>query len=174
MSDVMWKILVYNGELFDKFEISTNGEVRNARTKKVYKTFVNKNGYVQLFTTLGSRNKTKVFRVHKAVAETFVANPENKPEVNHIDGNKQNNSVANLEWVTSKENNKHAIENGLRKPLQGTNNPLSKLSADDVLYIREHYIPRSNEYGARALGRKFNVDHGTILDIIKNFSYTNV
>lgn len=93
-----------------------NGKMRNAKTGKIYKTYINHNGYEQVGTSLGSRNKRIVFKIHRAVAETFILNSENKPEVNHKDGNKLNNCVENLEWVTGLENIKHAQENGLIDP----------------------------------------------------------
>lgn len=68
--------------------------------------------------------------VHRLVAQAFLDNPENKPCVNHIDGNKQNNNVDNLEWVTKSENTQHAIKLGLRKDsnMRGKKGILNKLS----------------------------------------------
>lgn len=65
---------------------------------------------------MGSQDKKKVFKIHRAVAGTFIPNPESLPEVNHKDGNKLNNHVTNLEWVTGLANIQHALENGLIDP----------------------------------------------------------
>lgn len=68
-----------------------------------------------LYVNLYKNKKPKHCLIHKMIAIAFIPNPMNKPFVNHIDGNKQNNSIDNLEWVTSSENNLHAIRNSLRK-----------------------------------------------------------
>ena len=174
MSETLWRTLVYHGEIFERFEVSVDGQIRNSKTHKVYKTWINHNGYEQVCVSIGSMNKKKVFKIHRAIAETFIPNPENKPEVNHKDGDKLKNCVSNLEWSTGSENMQHAAKTGLLNPRRGVDNTLSKLTKDDVLYIREHYIAKDSEYGARALSRKFGVCHTTILDVLTGTSYVDV
>ena len=70
-------------------------------------------GYLNI--RLSKNNIRKTYSVHRLVAEAFISNLEAKGEVNHIDGNKQNNNINNLEWVTSSENQLHAYKNGLDK-----------------------------------------------------------
>lgn len=73
--------------------------------------------------------------VHRLVAEAFIPNPENKATVNHKDGNRLNNHVDNLEWMTQKENVQHAVKNDLRGDVSGEKNPMSKLSDKQRLQI---------------------------------------
>ena len=174
MNDIIWGTLVYNGETYNQFEVSSDGNIKNVNTGTIYKQCVNKNGYSQVCVSLGSRKSKKVFKIHKAVAETFIPNPESKEEVNHIDTNKQNNCLYNLEWTTPKENMEHARNNNLLHPLCGIDNPWAKLTSEDVMFIRENYTPRDANYGARALGRKFNVNKNSILNIVNGTSYVNV
>jgi hypothetical protein len=174
LNEIIWKTLVYNGEIYDKFEVASDGQLRNVKTGTIYKQATSDNGYLQVVVSLGSRSKKKAFKIHKAVAETFIPNPENKPEVNHKNGDKSKNDVSNLEWATSSENVRHAYQSGLMSPKYGMDNHVAKLTKDEVIYIREHYMPRDKEYSARSLGRKFNIDHTCILDIVKGISYTNV
>ena len=99
-----------------EYYVSRNGEVVSnykKQTQKPLKIYITKTGYH--YVKLWINNKSKAEFIHRLVAKTFIDNPENKPEVNHKDGDKSNNKVENLEWVTSKENKQHAIETGLAR-----------------------------------------------------------
>lgn len=96
------------------YEISNCGNVRNARTKKVLHPVI-RNGYPCIVTKpFGKYSKSVSYSIHRMVAKEFIRNPLNLPQVNHISGNKLDNHVENLEWVTAKENTQHAIQHGLR------------------------------------------------------------
>lgn len=168
----VWKTVVYQGNVFDNFEVSNLGRIRNVKTGTLYKQHINKTGYPQVCVSLGSRSKKKIFKIHKAVAETFIPNPENKPEVNHKDGNKVNSRIDNLEWATYSENSQHAWDNGLIN--SDGSKILRKLSDKQVEYIRNNYIPGDKEFGCRALSRKFNMHHKTIESLLKNETYTDI
>ncbi len=108
----MWKKIVYKGITTD-YSISDKGEVRKDTNNYMMKLQIQQ-GYCHV--TLQINKKPKRFRVHRLVAEAFIPNPESKPYVNHIDGNRTNNEVSNLEWVTPQENTRHAIDTGLMSP----------------------------------------------------------
>ena len=92
-------------------KVSEHGEVRNYTTKRIIKGCEKKNGYVEYCLQYQGKRKYKL--IHRMVAELYIPNYDNLPQVNHKDGNKLNNNVENLEWVTSKTNNIHAWENKL-------------------------------------------------------------
>lgn len=85
--------------------IDKKGRLLNSKTNKFRKGRVDKDGYIEY--QLSDGDKVYYRRAHRLVAEAFISNPKNKPTVNHIDGNKQNNNVENLEWATYSENNLH-------------------------------------------------------------------
>lgn len=94
------------------YEVSSNGRVRNSKTGRVMKTSVSTRGYVQVCL---HDNCTPYMRsVHRLVADAFYDGDHQGLEVNHIDGDKQNNFIGNLEWCTRKENTEHAFKTGLR------------------------------------------------------------
>ena len=73
------------------------GRLRNSKTNNILKANIIGHGYLGVCVSLGSKNNYKMIRIHRAVAETFIPNPNNLPQVNHKDGNKLNNMVSNLE-----------------------------------------------------------------------------
>ena len=98
---------------FSNYTINRNAEITNKKTGLVRKNQLNKElGYYQI--ALYSGNKQTVKYIHRLVAEHFIPNPHNLPEVNHIDSNRLNNSVSNLEWVDSRANSLHAVGMGRR------------------------------------------------------------
>ena len=92
--------------------------------ERILKCFNNKKGYKMVKLYKNTEHITK--RVHRLVAQTFIPNPKKLPQVNHIDGNKINNKVSNLEWCTNRENQIHAWKNNLIKKRTGKDNKLSK------------------------------------------------
>ena len=131
---------------------------------------IKKSGYSNVVLCKDAFHKT--CRVHILVAQAFIPNPENKPFVNHKNGIKNDNRVENLEWVTQSENVHHALATGLM--LNGSNSPIAKLTREDVIFIRENYKKGDKKFGGIALARKFNVDKGTIYNLIRYITYTDV
>ena len=154
------------------FSVTEKGEVFSKRSNKFLKQVELKSGYLSLATKINGVNKT--FRVHREIAKAFLNNPENKPHVNHKDGNKLNNEVDNLEWCTQSENMKHAVDTGLLINGKGEDCHVSKLTDKDVTYIRQNYAPRNKRFGSRALANRFNVAHSTISDIINYKTWTHI
>lgn len=127
---------------YPNYEVSNLGNVRNKKTRKVLSPGRLKNGY--LMVCLRKDNKRKMFGVHRLVATTFIPNPENKPQVNHINGRKIDNCVSNLEWNTHSENNIHSIKTGLRTK---TGKPKQKVRCIETNQIFESQLQASKYFG---------------------------
>ena len=104
MSLEIWKPI--NG--FNSYSVSSWGRIRNEETGDVLHQQKHDKGYLRV--DLYADGKRRHMKVHRLVAEAFVPNPEDKPHVNHKDGNNRNNSFTNLEWVTDAENKARAVE----------------------------------------------------------------
>ena len=154
------------------YKVSNLGRVKSFAygTEKIRKPVFNRPGYFSL--VLYKNEIPTSTRIHVLVAQAFIPNPESKAYVNHIDANKLNNRVNNLEWLTPKENWQHASNLGLQK--SGCDAPKSKFTAEEIRYIREVCIPNNKEFGFSALARKFNVGVGTIERIYKREHYKNI
>lgn len=131
MEKEIWKIVNFNSN----YEVSNLGKLRNTKTKNVLKLRDNGHGY--LVAHLYNKGKRKVEYIHRLVAYCFIPNIDNKEEVNHKDGDKSNNCVKNLEWVTKSENIKHSYKIGLReiteKQRQNAILQLSKITPEALL-----------------------------------------
>lgn len=118
------------------YQISNFGRLRSFKKDPAGYILSNKNktgGYISVVLYVKGRSNRYV-RMHVLVAEVFVPNPQNKLEINHKDGNKQNNFYRNLEWVTRKENSNHAMKNGLAN-IEGMNHYNQVLRPKTILQI---------------------------------------
>ena len=98
---------------FPEYEVSDEGRIRNIKTGRIMKSSVNSRGYSQVCLRSNKQQYTK--RVHRLVADAFHDKDRNDLDVNHIDGNKQNNKMSNLEFCSRKENIEHAYRTGLKE-----------------------------------------------------------
>lgn len=139
-----------------------NGQHRKG---KLMKPGSSPNGYKII--TLQKKGKIKYQTVHRTVITVFTPNPENKSQVNHIDGNKENNSVENLEWVTESENKQHALDTGLFSS-KGEDNPNVKLTESKVRCIR------LSNLAPLEISKIYGVSRTTIIKIRARRTWKNV
>ena len=155
----------------DGYEISNLGRVKssffpNNKRGKILQPRIDKHGYLRIII------RKKGYFIHRLVAIAFIQNAENKPQINHIDGNKSNNNANNLEWCTIEENRQHAIINGLSKPIKdyGYLSPQRefKLNEIEVKEVREKYKNKKvNKCTYASLAKEYGVHKDTIGLIVR-------
>lgn len=150
-----------------RYQTNFRGEVRNAISGRVVRFYINPvNGYV--FCVLSWKGKSHTRYKHRLIAEYFIPNPFNLPEVNHDDGDKQNNVVNNLKWTSHLENMGHAVEIGLMP--NGERKCNAKLNTENVIEIKAY----SKDVSHSTIARVFNVSPATISKIRRNIRWKHL
>ena len=152
------------------YEINSEGIVRRISTKRIKKSFKRPDGYIgiQLYIT---KEKVKNYQLHRLIANAFIPNPDNKLYVNHIDSNRENNSLNNLEWVTFEENVKHGYKSGYTSN-KGSNNGFSVLTEKQVLEMRSKR--ENDKLTYQQLATQYNVSYGCVAGIIQRKNWKHI
>ena len=161
----------YNG----KYKISNLGNLKSFHRNKEGKINafeIDKTGYKRIKLYLNKKGNH--FFIHRLIAIAFIPNPENKPFINHKDGNKLNNSIENIEWCTPKENAQHAMDTGLNSNI-GENHAHAKLKNKDVLFIRNEYNNSDNKVKiTKDLSLMFSVHYAIIRGIVTRKQWKHI
>lgn len=148
-------------------EVSNEGRVRSLLkgTPRILKTQADKKGYHRIRVTIEREKLT--YKVHREIAKAFLPNPKKLPQVNHKDGNKDNNSVENLEWVTNAENAHHAIEHGLWDAVfEGSRKENEKRKRPVIGYFSSPTSSTSKRFESVAEAERF-VGSRHVTDVLK-------
>jgi hypothetical protein len=179
MNEIWKNIPAYEG----MYQVSNLGRVKTVAREvkntaksfrkleeKIHTPCDNGNGYK--YVTLSMSRVRSNYYIHRIVAEVFLCNCFELLEVNHIDGNKANNRVDNLEWCTRSENAKHAHKSGLNHVLKGEANPGAKLTEEIVRKVRELYD--TGQYTQKKLAEDFGIGKGYIFHIVHRNKWKHV
>lgn len=147
--------------IIDNIKVSNLGNIVNLRKNKLYKQWNNKFGYKMI--SISNKSKNKHYTVHRLVLETFLGN--SNLVINHIDCDKTNNCLNNLEYVTQSYNVKYAYKKGKKLPPQK-----GKISFEVAIEIREKSKHGINQ---RILSKEYNISPQSINDIVKERTWVN-
>lgn len=143
---------------------------RKSGTEKILKQQIDKDGYYTVNLQIGARKK--FMRVNRIVAIVFIPNPNLLPQVNHKDGDKMNNEVENLEWVTCKENIAHAFINGLANPAKCENHPNSVYTDLQIHHVCELFC--DNKYTMREISKLTKVSYSVVKQIRNHIIWNEI
>jgi hypothetical protein len=158
-------IALEDGTIMRCVKADTKGNLLSSEYKQVAVQIHKKSG--RAYFNCAWMGFTKSILVNRIVAWMFYPNPDNLPQVNHIDGDKENNAKSNLEWSSGSDNEKHAHRTGL-KTGRGSSNSNAKLTAEDI-----HQIRASTETPTQ-IAERYDVSRSTITNIIKRKTWIHV
>jgi NUMOD4 motif/HNH endonuclease len=165
------------------YEVSDHGRVRSLprngtrRLGTLLTPFLSGRPRAYFSVLLAVYGTNRVKRISRLVAEAFIPNPENRPEVNHKDAVKTNNHVSNLEWATKSENIQHAYDNGLMGDhigAQGEDHHMAKLTEAQVHKIRMLYKGRGKGPSQQTIANRFGVSQTLVGFIVRNENWTHL
>lgn len=156
-----------NVKSFSRVVPRKNGKKRVIKGRELTPT-LHKKGYY--YVRLGAKGNQKHFYIHRLVATAFIPNPHNKPQVNHINGNKADNNVRNLEWMTAQENITHAFNEGLGAC--GDRQRQAKLNPEKVKGIKT--LLAQNNLSLKEIGNAYGVNYRTIHSIKIGWTWKHV
>lgn len=156
----MWKTITN----YPNYLISDKGEIFNQRTKQMMKQYKDKDGYLVL--NLSHKGSKKQYKVHRLVAQAYLPNPSNLNTVNHINHNKEDNTVSNLEWLSNLDNATEGANSYIRH--KGEKATAAKLSMEQAREIREK---ASIGISRKELATMYKVTTATIGNVINNKVY---
>lgn len=167
------QICKYCKDIKEYYYITEEGKIYSTKMNDFMKQRNKKGTDYKIINLMKTNGKKKTFRINRLMMLCFcpIDNPE-KMEVNHIDGDKSNNKLQNLEWCTSSENQKHAFKNGLQKARKGENSNFSKLSEKEVVEIRKIYS--TQKITQKELANKFNTTKSNISAIVNYKSWKEI
>ena len=166
MSEHWRDVVRYEGvyQVSDWGRVRRTGKTSGAKIGRILRPGTSRSGYA--YVNLYRHQEQVTRRVHRLVAEAFLPNPRMVGDVNHKNGDKQDNTVGNLEWCTRSENHRHAFRTGIRDRQVGEDASGSKLTWEQVEQIRDMYA--TGYYSWRELAALFHVTHTTIGNVVKN------
>ncbi|HDY66240.1 MAG TPA: endonuclease [Candidatus Scalindua sp.] len=153
------------------YEISSFGRVRSLARATTRGGILKQNkSRFYLSVCLSKENYFRTFSVHRLVAKHFIPNPKNKPYVNHKNGDRFDNRIENLEWVTPSENKKHAVKNGLTHSPRGEEHWASKLTEKQVIKMRL----KKGHKKLREIAEEYGVSIQLVSDILNRKRWKHI